>query len=989
MKMLLTTEEIKKYLSILKIEDENSMDLRQVKTSYLKLALVTHPDKTGKDSNAAFQELKEAYENIRDHIREKSNIDEEAKAESDDIERFFDDNFEKFNVPQENNGSFTVFIENSLAQAWQDCITSILGEPKVKINSNGVECDRSWKVSYTQQKTIDITIHIYKNPRNKTGSKLMLQGSIQTMICSYVFTELPKIYKMVCETRPKFLDDKAKVKQKALVKCEQCRFKSSMIQMKMHIKNIHTKKPVRASKRLQAFTPKIKSAKRSKPESVSEDTSFLMVPDITEGVEVITLEEDKKGEAQELSNAVNMDVVDILSCSKCDFETERENDLQRHVDSGIHHISDSASYKCEECAFSFKTEALLKDHEMKSHKNSCIQQTCGFCAFKTYNLGDLKEHEVQEHGLIHCDKCDYSALDKDILKQHITKHTGRIIFQCGKCEFEATRQSLLVDHKETKHPEIQSPEIDTKRRCEKCEKDFEGGFIFEAHKCIISSKYQCEQCDFTAVSLVELLEHMVEVHTQTMKDHLAHIKQSSPEVSSIPVPETSGIKCDQCDVQAENVSAMINHIRAKHCNFIPCNFCDFEAHNHGDLKSHMYEKHPEVVMIHTMSDQMNIISETFGRFENMFKIILDNQNIMKQELFIVKNKQLEQDKNIDIHEGKNKRVASNSNPTFPSQNSAPEIPAKMTYSEVTSSYPKTSSPKFQSSPNISQPEPAQQKKTENILFIGDSISSNVHIKHLEHATEANIVTAKAYSAVYDNESNVAKQAPKFPEVNFTDVVRRELDYGDFKTLLLQAGSIDVTNLNTSENPEEYMDYFRQITVMSANNIFQAATNAVRSKPYLRKVIIMKQIPRYDPLDVDPLGLKPSLSLLFNNTLSNLWLESPMKDKLFVGDHNIECSGAIREARYRHTKTGRFDGIHLYGSSGRKAYTNSVLDILRRANVTSPDFHGPCEQFRYQTRQTRTNNIQAGRVRQRQPVRQSVFTVPTYNRFETLYSQGNW
>ena len=80
---------------------------------------------------------------------------------------------------------------------------------------------------------------------------------------------------------------------------------------------------------------------------------------------------------------------------------------------------------------------------------------------------------------------------------------------------------------------------------------------------------------------------------------------------------------------------------------------------------------------------------------------------------------------------------------------------------------------------------------------------------------------------------------KFPEVNFTDVVRRELDKGDFKTLLLQAGSIDVTNLNTSENPEEYMEYFRQITVMSANNIFQAATNAVRSKPYLRKVIIMK------------------------------------------------------------------------------------------------------------------------------------------------------
>ena len=35
------------------------------------------------------------------------------------------------------------------------------------------------------------------------------------------------------------------------------------------------------------------------------------------------------------------------------------------------------------------------------------------------------------------------------------------------------------------------------------------------------------------------------------------------------------------------------------------------------------------------------------------------------------------------------------------------------------------------------------------------------------ATEAQFVTAKAYSAVHDTESNVAKQAAKFPGSNFT------------------------------------------------------------------------------------------------------------------------------------------------------------------------------------------------------------------------------
>ena len=122
---------------------------------------------------------------------------------------------------------------------------------------------------------------------------------------------------------------------------------------------------------------------------------------------------------------------------------------------------------------------------------------------------------------------------------------------------------------------------------------------------------------------------------------------------------------------------------------------------------------------------------------------------------------------------------------------------------------------------------------------------------------------------------------------------------------------------------QYMEYFRQETIMSATNLFQAGVNALRIQPTLAKVVIMKQIPRYDPSDVDPMSLKASLALLFNNTLANLWMESPDKHRLFIGNHNIECNGAIRESRYRHTKSGRYDGIHLHGSSGAKAYTLSV------------------------------------------------------------------
>ena len=117
---------------------------------------------------------------------------------------------------------------------------------------------------------------------------------------------------------------------------------------------------------------------------------------------------------------------------------------------------------------------------------------------------------------------------------------------------------------------------------------------------------------------------------------------------------------------------------------------------------------------------------------------------------------------------------------------------------------------------------------------------------------------------------------------------------------------------------------------------------------------MKQKPRYDPVSVDPLSMKQALSHLFNNTLTKLWVSCPLKDKIYIGTHNIDCAGAIQSARYRHTKTGRFDGVHLFGSSGSKAYINSVLSILKSASLISneKDFHLSCPRYKYQNRKPR-------------------------------------
>ena len=213
-------------------------------------------------------------------------------------------------------------------------------------------------------------------------------------------------------------------------------------------------------------------------------------------------------------------------------------------------------------------------------------------------------------------------------------------------------------------------------------------------------------------------------------------------------------------------------------------------------------------------------------------------------------------------------------------------------------------------------------------------------------------------------------------------------------MILQSGSVDITNLNTKDETSNHIEYFKQETVRSAHNLFNAATNGLRMQPTLGKIVIMKQVPRYDPSHVDPLGLKPSLALLFNHTITGLWMDSPNKDKIFIGEHNVDCTGAIRESRYRHTKSGRYDGIHLYGSSGRKALTLSVLNILKAANVTSSehDYHQSCSQYKYQHRRNRNQPRQSVNPNDRKfKSSQQSFTVPTQNRFTGLptVDQGNW
>ena len=129
----------------------------------------------------------------------------------------------------------------------------------------------------------------------------------------------------------------------------------------------------------------------------------------------------------------------------------------------------------------------------------------------------------------------------------------------------------------------------------------------------------------------------------------------------------------------------------------------------------------------------------------------------------------------------------------------------------------------------------------------------------------------------------------------------------------------------------------------------------------------------------------------------------------IGNHNLDCSGGVKEARFRDLKNRKYDGLHMYGPSGKKAYTVSVLDILKNAGTvqmngqTATKFFRSQLKFEHQKRKT-SKQFRASRVQpasandqdirqnnQKKQFRQSEaqqfhgqrYSVPTSNRFEHL------
>ena len=139
---------------------------------------------------------------------------------------------------------------------------------------------------------------------------------------------------------------------------------------------------------------------------------------------------------------------------------------------------------------------------------------------------------------------------------------------------------------------------------------------------------------------------------------------------------------------------------------------------------------------------------------------------------------------------------------------------------------------------------------------------------------------------------------------------------------------------------------------------------------------------FDVHEADPSALKPKLAMYANTVLADLHRQSVWQDRILIGKHGLDMQGNNMAAWYRDDFTGRFDGVHMYGSQGVAAYNKSVIQIIQRilpsseprssflSSTTASTYHNTCPQAQYQKR-LKMNNV---------------FNIPVRNQFEVL---GSW
>ena len=428
-------------------------------------------------------------------------------------------------------------------------------------------------------------------------------------------------------------------------------------------------------------------------------------------------------------------------------------------------------------------------------------------------------------------------------------------------------------------------------------------------------------------------------------------------------------KCTKCKNGCVETGNLLEH-REKTQAVSVCSVCRENFIDVMKLQEHILTKH---------CMKPDVLTEALKVHMQLLNTLLTNQVAMQQNLGNMALKQLCMATNIsEVQEAQRSAVMTRpayfpTNPSTPvvTPTAPPEPPSQMTYAGMTRPVAPLQPPQAPQG----QTRSPQQARTQGqkILWVGDSIAHHVDFEDLEKATKTKIRRKKAYGAV-------RASGQKFPESNFTEVVPRELSEQQADILVLQASSVDLTNIPADASNE----YSKQVALVSSQNMVAVAKNALAANNGVKHVLLLETTPRYDN--------KNELNMFAQMKLREAKDEAK-DDRIIIGKHSLACTDGLRVSRYGAPGKPRVDGVHLRGSSGMVAYTRSVAKVMAAVGLISEQEAAEMSRnkdIKFNKENGGWNQNKAKKGRAPRPAQQmsAAFELATHNRFGPLQFQGN-
>ena len=96
---------------------------------------------------------------------------------------------------------------------------------------------------------------------------------------------------------------------------------------------------------------------------------------------------------------------------------------------------------------------------------------------------------------------------------------------------------------------------------------------------------------------------------------------------------------------------------------------------------------------------------------------------------------------------------------------------------------------------------ARHNAKDKLLWIEDSINSNIDFSQVEAATNMQVKAVNAYAFTADTIGS------KYPNKNFLSVVEEELEKDEYDILVMVGAIVEITSLDTSLDPDKNLLVF--------------------------------------------------------------------------------------------------------------------------------------------------------------------------------------